>query len=128
MLARGHFLTGFIVIFVIFSTFLFVKAVDRSKFRTCQQSSFCRRCRGQEPGTDIYSLDPVTLQVNPVLAEALVSHEEDRFRLEISALKENAGFRVKLREAFPLVPRFEVPEVLVKEPEVSPGGKKVREK
>lgn len=38
-------------------------AVDRNKFRTCQQSSFCRRCRGQEPGSAIYALDSQTLQV-----------------------------------------------------------------
>ena len=31
-------------IFVILSS---VNAVDRNKFRTCQQSSFCRRCRGK---------------------------------------------------------------------------------
>ena len=62
----------------------------------------------------VYALDPTTLnQVNPAQIEGLISHNEDRFRLEISALKNNGGFRVKLREAFPLVPRFEVPEVLV---------------
>ena len=38
--------------------------------------------------------------------------------MEISALKV-AGFRVKIREAFPLVARFEVPEVLVAEPELA---------
>ena len=101
------------VIFVIIS----VHAVDRNKFRTCQQSSFCRRCRGMDPGQTIYSLDPSTLQINPNLAEGLLSLNDDRFRVEISALK-SGGFRVKIREAFPLVPRFEVPEVLVGEPEV----------
>ena len=51
-----------------------IQAVDRNKFRTCQQSSFCRRCRGQEPGVEIYSLDPATLQqVNSAQAEALIS-------------------------------------------------------
>ena len=61
-----------------------------------------------EPGQTIYSLDPTTLQqVNSAQAEALILHNEDRFRMEISALKV-AGFRVKIREAFPLVARFEV--------------------
>ena len=96
-----------------------VNAVDRNKFRTCQQSSFCRRCRGVEPGQVVYSLDPATLQVNSALqAEALLSHGDDRFRMEISALKSDGGFRLKIREAFPLIARFEVPEVLVGEPEV----------
>ena len=73
---------------------------------------------GMEPGQNIYSLDPTTLQqVNSAQAEALILHNEDRFRMEISALKV-AGFRVKIREAFPLVARFEVPEVLVGEPEL----------
>ena len=94
------------------------EAVDRNKFRTCQQSSFCRRCRGLEPGTDIYSVDVSTLQLNAGQAEVLLKHGEDRFRMEISALKSQSVFRVKIREAFPLVPRFEVPEVLVAEPEV----------
>ena len=90
------------------------RAVDRNKFRTCQQSSFCRRSRGMEPGQTIYSLDPTTVnQINGAQIEALISHNEDRFRLEVSALKNSGGFRVKIREAFPLVPRFEVPEVLV---------------
>ena len=93
------------------------EAVDRNKFRTCQQSSFCRRCRGMEPGTSVYSLDVSTLQVSSGQAEVMLKHDEDRFRMEISALK-NGVFRVKIREAFPLVPRFEVPEVLVSEPEV----------
>ena len=93
------------------------EAVDRNKFRTCQQSSFCRRSRGMEPGTSVYSLDVSTLQVSSGQAEVMLKHDEDRFRMEISALK-NGVFRVKIREAFPLVPRFEVPEVLVSEPEV----------
>ena len=93
-------------IFVIISS---VNAVDRNKFRTCQQSSFCRRCRGMEPGQTIYSLDPATLQqVNSAQAEALIIHGEDRLRMEVSALKV-AGFRVKIREAFPLVARFYPP-------------------
>ncbi len=95
-----------------------VIAVDRNKFRTCQQSSFCRRCRNMEPNEAVYSLDTSTLQVTSAQVEAVVIHGEDRFRLQISGLKDNGGFRVKMREAFPLVPRFEVPEVLVGEPEV----------
>ena len=75
-----------------------------------------------EPGQSVYSLDPATLQVTSALAEALISHNEDRFKLEVSALKADSGFRVKIKEAFPLVPRFEVPEVLVNEPEIDPIG------
>ena len=70
-----------------------------------------------EPGQSVYSLDISTLQVSSGQAEVMLKHEEDRYRMEISALT-LGGFRVKIREAFPLVPRFEVPEVLVSEPEV----------
>ncbi len=59
------------------------------------------------------------MQVSSAQAEAVLNHNEDRFKLEIYALKNAGGFRVKIKEAFPLVPRFEVPTVLVSEPEVS---------
>ena len=38
-------------------------AVDRSKFRTCQQTSFCRRNRGQ-PLTEMFRVDSVDLVLN----------------------------------------------------------------
>jgi len=39
-----------------------------------------------------------------------------QFRLEIFGLRDNT-FRFKIREAFPIAQRFEVPEVLVGDPE-----------
>ncbi len=41
------------------------------------------------------------------------------FRLEIFGLKDNM-FRFKIREAFPISERFEVPEVLASDPEQAP--------
>ena len=43
-----------------FKTFLFqaslVVAVDRSKFKSCSQSGFCKRCRAVQPGVSTYQV------------------------------------------------------------------------
>lgn len=92
-----------------------VRNVDRSKFRTCAQSGFCTRCRSVSDGSTSspYSIDLSTLQVSTMSIESvLVDSEADvRYRFEIFALKDST-FRLKIREAFPLYPRFEVPETL----------------
>ena len=95
-----------------------VNTVDRSKFKTCEQSAFCRRSRATVPNQSPYQLDLSTLTASPTFVEAvLVNTVNDvRFRVEIIGL-EDAKFRMRIKEAFPMVPRFEVPHVLVGEPE-----------
>ena len=39
-----------------------VTAVDRNNFKTCDQSSFCKRNRAIEPGNSQYSVDQATIQ------------------------------------------------------------------
>ena len=43
-----------------FKIFLFqaslVVAVDRSKFKSCSQSGFCKRCRAVQPGVSTYQV------------------------------------------------------------------------
>lgn len=95
-----------------------VDSVDRSKFKTCHQASFCRRARSVEPGNSPYSVDISTVTASSTMVEAVLLNELNnvQFRLEIFGLKDQT-FRFKMREAFPLSPRFEVPEVLVGDPE-----------
>lgn len=92
-----------------------MNGVDRSKFRTCAQSAFCGRGRNAaQLGT--FALDPETLKASDSRIQAVLWHSgsQIRYRFELQALKDGT-FRVGLREAFPLVPRFEVPNVLVDE-------------
>lgn len=49
-------------------------AVDRSKFRTCSQTSFCRRHRnGRSKPAYQYKLDPATIQFSPSIQEVVPS-------------------------------------------------------
>ena len=95
-----------------------VTSVDRHKFKTCHQASFCRRARAVEPGNSPYYIDMSTVTESSTMIEAVVVNEQNavQFRLEIFGLKDDT-FRFRMREAFPLAPRFEVPEVLVGDPE-----------
>lgn len=93
--------------------------VDRSKFRTCDQSAFCKRCRNVADAGTTLGIDPSTLTVSDSRVEVVLVQNEVRFRLEIFGLVDSS-YRVRIREAFPLVPRFEVPYVLDGEPKVSP--------
>ncbi|CAB4066309.1 unnamed protein product [Lepeophtheirus salmonis] len=78
--------------------------VDQSKFRTCAQSAFCTRCRAENSGLG-YKMDPETLRVTTTTAEALLTSEKGvQFRLEVVSLR--GVFRFRIREAFPLIPRF----------------------
>ena len=94
-----------------------VISVDRHKFKTCHEASFCRRARAVEPGNSPYSVDLSTLTTTATTVEVVVNNDHlgIQFRLEIIGLKDQT-FRFKMREAFPIAPRFEVPEVLVGDP------------
>ncbi len=56
-------------------------------------------------------MDTVTAASTSVESVLINGDNDVRFRLAIVALKDNT-FRVQVKEAFPLVPRFEVPHVL----------------
>ena len=95
-----------------------VQSVDRSKFKSCDQSGFCKRCRAVQPGASLYEVEPNTLHVSPTSLDTLVVNNKNgvKFKLSIIGLVDNT-FRLKINEAYPLKPRFEVPLVLVSEPE-----------
>ena len=90
--------------------------VDRSKFRTCRQSSFCRRSRSVSRQSG-YELDLSSLSVNATAVSAKILNKPDNveFVLELIGLEDDS-FRFRITEANPLVKRFEVPHVLVSEP------------
>ncbi|KAF2893060.1 hypothetical protein ILUMI_13106 [Ignelater luminosus] len=97
-----------------------VEAVDRNNFKTCEQSSFCRRLRGVKPGESKYELNLGSLQVSDTTIEAeLVNKEADvTFKFVLTALVDNT-FRVVVDEVKPLHPRYKVEGALDGEPQVS---------
>jgi len=109
----------FSIVLVLLSVVL-VTSVDRSKFKSCDQSGFCKRCRSQGSGSSSspYQLLTDTVHVTNTKVETLMINTNNnvRFRMELFGLKDNT-FRVKINEAYPAKPRFEVPLVLVGEPE-----------
>ena len=65
-----------------------------------------------------FKVDTETVTVSAASVEAvLVNADNDvRFRMDIAGVRDET-FRVRVREAFPKVPRFEVPHVLDGDPE-----------
>jgi len=111
---------------------VYVQGVDRGNFKTCDQSGFCNRLRNApaaaSDGSTGFRVDPSTVSVGPdsVLATLVNAETEVRFQLELWAVNGGGVFRFKIKEAYPLKERFQVPEVLVSEPEVIPVEVKVQ--
>lgn len=95
-----------------------VDSVDRSKFKSCSQSGFCKRCRAVQPGASSYEVELDTLHTTATGLDTLLVNNKNgvKFKLSIIGLADNT-FRLKINEAYPLKTRFEVPLVLVSEPE-----------
>ena len=61
-------------------------------------------------------MDTVTASATALEAVLLNTDNDVRFRMDISGVADET-FRVRIREAYPKVPRFEVPHVLDGDPE-----------
>lgn len=96
-------------------------AVDRSKFKSCSQSGFCKRTRATQPGESSYKVLPDTMHLTSTSLETLVEDTSSgvKFKLTLRGQADNT-FRLQINEAYPLKPRFEVPLVLVTDPEPAP--------
>jgi len=96
-------------------------AVDRSKFKSCSQSGFCKRTRATQPGESSYKVLPDTLHLTTTSLETLVENTNNgvKFKLTLRGQADNT-FRLHINEAYPLKPRFEVPLVLVSDPVPAP--------
>lgn len=51
-------------------------SVDRSKFKTCHQSGFCRRARAVEPGHTAYYVDMTTVTASATMIEAVMVNQK----------------------------------------------------
>lgn len=95
-----------------------VDSVDRNNFKTCDQSSFCKRHRLLEPGQSSFELQMNSIEIHPTyLAAILLNTERDELlKFELHALVHDT-FRLRINEVNPLYPRFEPKESLAGEPE-----------
>ncbi|KAG1957789.1 neutral alpha-glucosidase AB [Pimephales promelas] len=97
------------------------QAVDRSNFKTCDQSSFCKRQRELKPGLSPYRalLDTLELSDSRITLQLINDNNKVRLLLELYRLQGNMT-RVKINELKPLKPRYEVPDVLISDPLTEP--------
>ncbi|XP_063173093.1 neutral alpha-glucosidase AB isoform X1 [Candoia aspera] len=94
-----------------------VSAVDRSNFKTCDQSSFCKRQRNLKPGSSPYRALLESLQFSQDSMKIQLINEANKvpLLLEFYGLKGNMT-RLRINELTPLKARYEVPDVLVQDP------------
>ncbi|XP_074861552.1 neutral alpha-glucosidase AB isoform X2 [Carettochelys insculpta] len=94
-----------------------VFAVDRSNFKTCDQSSFCKRQRSIKPGSSPYRALLESLQLTQDSMKLQLVNEVTKvpLLLELYGLQGNTT-RIKINELSPLRPRYEVPDVLARDP------------
>ncbi|CAF3417293.1 unnamed protein product [Rotaria socialis] len=98
-----------------------IENVDRSDFKTCEQSGFCRRQRKYKPDRSSYEIDLNTIKIvksghlRCLLLDNTKSHI--KFKLDIFTLEHNS-LRVKINERNPIRQRYEVKHSLVGEPKL----------
>uniref|UniRef100_A0A803STA8 Glucosidase alpha, neutral C n=1 Tax=Anolis carolinensis TaxID=28377 RepID=A0A803STA8_ANOCA len=93
------------------------EAVEESQFKTCRQIAFYRRQKHLGPGKPLYRVLPDTVELsNSNVRFQIISEEyKDPLLVEVYEIEGNI-FRLKINEITPLKPRYEVPDVLIKEP------------
>ncbi|XP_058382643.1 neutral alpha-glucosidase AB isoform X1 [Diceros bicornis minor] len=92
-------------------------AVDRSNFKTCEESSFCKRQRSIRPGLSPYRALLDSLQLGPDGLTVHLMNEVTKVLLvlELQGLQKNMT-RIRIDELEPRRPRYRVPDVLVADP------------
>ncbi|XP_043538513.1 neutral alpha-glucosidase AB-like isoform X2 [Chiloscyllium plagiosum] len=97
------------------------EAVDRSNFKTCEQSAFCKRQRNIKPENSPYRALLNSLDVTHESVKLQLINEVNKvpLLLEVYGLQGNMT-RIKINELNPLKTRYEVRDVLVQEPPTVP--------
>ncbi|XP_077178869.1 neutral alpha-glucosidase C isoform X2 [Paroedura picta] len=93
------------------------EAVDKSNFKTCNQIAFYRRQKHLCLRKSRYRalLDTVELSDSSVSFQIINEEYKVPLLVELYEIEGNI-FRIKVNEIAPLKPRYQVPDVLVKEP------------
>ncbi|XP_075048690.1 neutral alpha-glucosidase C [Mixophyes fleayi] len=90
---------------------------DKNKFKTCSQIGFYRRQKLFRPDQSPYLAQLSTLKVEKGIVTFNIIHQETKVTLQVQVIAiEGKILRLKINDVLPLKHRFEVPDVLVKEP------------
>uniref|UniRef100_U5EKN8 Glucosidase II subunit alpha n=1 Tax=Corethrella appendiculata TaxID=1370023 RepID=U5EKN8_9DIPT len=103
-----------IFLLIFFLSFHQIQSVDHNNFKTCEQSSFCRRLRKTSPAGDShFELKPNTLNTfkNHVTIELENTENQHLFVLKLEAVKGNV-FHIEVDEKTPLKTRYRVVDAL----------------
>ncbi|KAL7992412.1 hypothetical protein Chor_016668 [Crotalus horridus] len=93
------------------------EAVDKNHFKTCKQIAFYRRQKCLSPGKSPYQALLQTVELSNSNVKFQIFNEESKVTLSVEMYEiEGNIFRLKINEVNPLKPRYEVPDVLIKEP------------
>ena len=125
---------------IIFITFVVISlgvAEDRELYKTCEQSSFCRRCRYQAGPTPYEVLgNTLSINANGISVEIRNNDSQKSFVMQLRALKvrdcvtifyrisnnffptQDNTFHFEIDEKAPLKPRFRVLEALQEPPNI----------
>ncbi|KRZ44730.1 Neutral alpha-glucosidase AB, partial [Trichinella pseudospiralis] len=105
---------------ILFALLCQVGAVDRSKFKNCAQSSFCRRQRNFKPTVSPYSILPQSASVSGSAFHAEIQCGKGRSLLKMTLQNLQVGaVRLIIDEKEPLRERFRPLEALNGEPVTS---------
>lgn len=104
----------YLFILVVSLSFTAIHAVDRSKFKNCDQSSFCQRNRNHKPHEQQWILDLSTVQQSGQNVEAqLYDGNNPTLRLILLlSLTAKGAIRMKIDQLNPTRGRFEAKEAL----------------
>jgi len=94
-----------------------LNCVDRGNFKTCDQSSFCKRNRALQEGNSPFEIIPGTIkyEYGTVSCDLLNIQTQVSFKLTIDTLEKDTA-RVRVTELSPIRPRYFVHDSLVKTP------------
>eukprot|EP00099_Drosophila_melanogaster_P024123 NP_652145.1 glucosidase 2 alpha subunit, isoform B [Drosophila melanogaster] len=98
---------------IIWALFVLADGVDPGNFKTCEQSSFCRRSRKIQGSGSKYALIPGTLNTyaDSLTADLVNKENHHQFAFKLEALV-GSTFRLQIDEKQPLRPRYRVEHAL----------------
>lgn len=119
-IARRHPAVVFLVLSALTLLLADVTAVDHDVFKTCSQSSFCRRCRALKPGVSTFNVlaETLTTAASSVTMDVINAANGQMFVLSVQALQ-SSTFRVQIDEKAGLFQRYRIEDALKAEPLVA---------